>query len=103
VTSRLRTVLIVATGIAMGAAAAVAQDSGARFPSPWTSVLTFVVPIVLLILVWLLMWKRIGLGKGGYRKLISENQDRMAQIESHLGEISRHLERIASSLERPGR
>jgi hypothetical protein len=49
------------------------------------------------------MWKRIGLGKGGYRKLISENQDRMAQIESHLGEISRHLERIASSLERPGR
>jgi hypothetical protein len=103
VSPRLRTVLIAAAGMAIGAAAALAQDSGARSPSPWTSVLTFVVPILLLILVWLLMWKRLGLGKGGYRKLIAENQDRMAQIESHLGEISRNLERIASSLERSTR
>ena len=65
--------------------------------------LTFLVPLVLLILIWLVMWKKVGLGKGGYRKLISENQERMAQIETHLGEISRHLERIASSLERSGR
>ena len=101
--SRLRTALLAVSWIGMGAAAALAQEYGERSPSPWTSVWTFVVPILLLILVWLLMWKRIGLGKGGYRKLISENQERMAQIETHLAEISRHLERIASSLERSGR
>jgi hypothetical protein len=61
------------------------------------------VPFLLLFLVCLLIWKRLGLGIGGYRKLIAENQDRMAQIESHLGEISRNLERIASSLERSKR
>jgi hypothetical protein len=103
VSSRLRTVLVAAASVLLGAAAAVAQDYGQKAPSPWTSVLTFLVPVVLLLLVWLVMWKRIGLGKGGYRKLISENQDRMAQIEAHLGEISRNLERIASSFERSPR
>ena len=102
-TSPLRTVFFTAAWLATGAAVALAQDYGEGLPSPWTSVWTFVVPILLLILVWLLMWKRLGLGKGGYRKLISENQERMAQIETHLGEISRHLERIASSLERSAR
>ncbi len=42
-------------------------------------------------------------GKGGYRKYIVENQERMAQIENHLAEISRQLERIATSLDRSGR
>ena len=42
-------------------------------------------------------------GKGGYRKYIVENQERMEQIENHLAEISRQLERIATSLERSGR
>ena len=101
-TSRLRTVFVTAAWLATGAAVALAQDYPSE-KSPWTSVWTFVVPILLLVVVWLLMWKRIGLGKGGYRKLISENQERMAQIETHLGEISRHLERIASSLERSSR
>jgi hypothetical protein len=103
VSFRLRTVLIPAVSVFLGAAAAAAQDYGQRSPSPWSSIFTFLVPLVLLILVWLVMWKRIGLGKGGYRKLISENQERMAQIETHLGEISRQLERIATSLERSAR
>ena len=101
--SRLRTAVIAAVSLLLGAGAAVAQDYGQRSPSPWSSMLTFLVPLVLLILVWLIMWKKVGLGKGGYRRLIAENQDRMAQIETHLGEISRNLERIASLLERSPR
>jgi len=60
-------------------------------------------PLVLLVIVWLVIWKGIALGKGGYRKFIVQNQEKMSQIEGHLGEISRQLERIASSLERSGR
>ena len=77
-----------------------AQVSGPSQESSWTSVLTLLAPILLLLILWFVLWRRIGFGKGGYRKLISENQERMAQIEKHLAEISRQLERIATSLER---
>ncbi len=80
-----------------------AQVSGQTRESPWTSSLTLFAPILLLIVLWLVFWRKIGFGKGGYRNLISENQERMAQIENHLAEISRQLERIATSFERSGR
>ena len=82
------------------AAPAIAQSP----ESSWsTSLITLLAPILLLIVIWFLIWKRISFGKGGYRKLIAENQERMSQIETHLAEISRQLERIATSLERSGR
>jgi len=82
------------------AAPAIAQSP----ESSWsTSLITLLAPILLLIVIWFLIWKRISFGKGGYRKLIAENQERMWQIETHLAEISRQLERIATSLERSGR
>jgi len=82
------------------AAPAIAQSQA----SSWsTSLITLLAPILLLIVIWFLIWKRISFGKGGYRKLIAENQERMSQIETHLAEIARQLERIATSLERSGR
>jgi hypothetical protein len=81
-----------------------AQVSGQSQESPWSmSLITLFAPILLLIIIWLVIWRRIGFGKGGYRKFIVENQERMAQIEKHLAEISQQLERIATSLERSGR
>ena len=82
----------------MSTAFALGQNSDDQ--SSWSSAWWTFGPILLAIVVWLLLWKRFGLGKGGYRKLINENQQRMAQIERHLSEISRQLERIAASLER---
>ena len=97
----MRTVLIGATSFLVFAAYAVAQGYGEG--SSWSSTLRMYGPLLLLVVVWVVIWKRIGFGKGGYRKFIVDNQERMAQVEKHLGEISRQLERIAVSLERPER
>jgi hypothetical protein len=69
--------------------------------SVWSN-LSMYVPLLVLVVVWIFIWRK-GFGKGGYRKLIVDNQDRMAQIERHLGEISQRLERIASWLEKSGK
>lgn len=96
----LRSFLMGTAGDLLMAAPATAQSP----ESPWTtSLITLFAPILLLIVIWFFLWRRIGFGKGGYRKLITENQERISQIENHLAEISRQLERIATSLERSGR
>lgn len=96
----MRTSLVGATSILFFTAHAFAQTFGDH--SSWSSALRMYGPLLLLVVVWLVIWKR-GFGKGGYRKFIVDNQERMAQIEKHMGEISRQLERIAASLERSGR
>lgn len=98
---RVRTSLTGVTGFLILTALALGQTSDEQ--SAWSSAWWTFGPILLLIVVCVLLWKRFGLGKGGYRKLINDNQERMAQMERHLGEISRQLERIATSLERPRR
>lgn len=46
-----------------------AQATGQSPESSWsTSLITLLAPILLLIVIWFLVWKRIGFGKGGYRK-----------------------------------
>jgi len=57
------------------------------------------VPLILLIVMWIVIWKKIGFGKGGYRKYLADNQQRMSEIEGHLSTISSSLERIAKTLE----
>jgi hypothetical protein len=97
----VRTSLVGASSFLILTASALAQSYGEG--SSWSSTLRMYGPLLLLVIVWLAIWKGIGFGKGGYRKFISQNQEKMSQIEGHLGEISRQLERIASSLERSGR
>src|ERR1700730_15209558 len=96
----MRTSLVAATSFMVFTTHALGQGYGDH--SSLASTLRMYGPLLLLVVVWLVIWKR-GFGKGGYRKFIVENQERMAQIEKHLGEISRQLERIAASLERSGR
>ena len=96
----VRTGLIGLTSFLVFTAHALAQTFGDQ--SSWSSALRMYGPLLLLVVVWLVIWKR-GFGKGGYRRFIVENQQRMAGIEKHMGEISRQLERIAASLERSGR
>jgi hypothetical protein len=83
--------------------ATLAFGQGYREESSWSSTLTMYGPLLILVIVWLVIWRRIGFGKGGYRKFLTDNQERMAQMEKHLSEISSQLERIASALERPER
>jgi ATP-dependent Zn protease len=82
---------------------AVALGQSYRDESSWVSVLSWSLPLLILVAIWLVIWRKIGFGKGGYRRFLTENQERMAQIEKHLGDISKQLERIASTLERSGR
>jgi hypothetical protein len=98
---RVRITVIAATSCLVFVGQALAQSgSGA---SGWSSTLRMYLPLVLLVVVWFVIWKGIGLGKGGYRKVISQNQERMSQIEQHLEQISRQLERIATWLEQSGK
>ena len=98
---RVRIGVIGATSSFAFVGRALAQSYGET--SGWSSALRMYLPLLLLVVVWLVLWKGIGLGKGGYRKVISQNQERMSQIEQHLGQISRQLERIASWLEQSSR
>lgn len=68
-----------------------------------SSAFWMLLPLAVLVVVWLLIWRVFRVGKGGYRKLIADNQERMALIEKHLAAISGQLERIASAVERSGR
>jgi hypothetical protein len=96
----MRTILIGVTSVLVFSAYALAQSYGEH---SWSSTLRLYGPLLLLVVIWLVIWRKSGFGKGGYGKFLADNQERMAQVEKHLGEISRQLERIAASLERSGR
>lgn len=86
---RILTVLLLLAGVP---SLAFAQEAEPESPF-WTVFYTWI-PVLLIVGLWLFFMRKMGMGRKGpysYMGYMQSSQEKMAQIESHLGSISKSL------------
>jgi len=84
--------------LALGAPAVLLAQPGRR--DPFTAILFTWAPVLLIVALWFLFMRYIGVGKGGYRQYISASQERMANIDRNLERIAVQMEKMAAAMEK---